>query len=319
MRNEVSVDAGTRATLPTTGVAAARTASVTGPANGASHTVAVRAVNAADASTPVETTVVLPAVLPGAPTGAVSVAGGQRRADLRAARLPRGQPGDPLRRVVDGGTTWSTLVVTGSWSTRSAALTGRPTDVRIRSLSARSRPPARERRAARCRSRRSRSSRSATTSSVLPGSFLGTQVGERVQVAGGVSQAYQGGLLYFSAATGVHEVHGSILGRYLEVDGPAGPLGFPTTDESVTPDKVGRYNRFSGSGGASITSSPAAGPYAVHAAIHAQWLALGAERSRLGYSTRDEYAIPGGRRSDVLGGWIADDFATARLTVTFTR
>ena len=45
---------------------------------------------------------------------------------------------------------------------------------------------------------------------------------------------------------------------------PRACLGFPTTDEKGSPDGVGRYNHFSGSGGSSIYWSPTTGAHSVH-------------------------------------------------------
>ena len=74
------------------------------------------------------------------------------------------------------------------------------------------------------------------------GSFLGTPVGSAYDIAGGRAQDYTGGTIYFRAGTGAHEVHGAIRGRYLELGGPAGFLGFPLTDE--TGITGGRRNDF---------------------------------------------------------------------------
>ena len=40
-------------------------------------------------------------------------------------------------------------------------------------------------------------------------------------------------------------------------------LGYPTTDESGTPDHIGRYNHFAGSGGGSIYWTRTTGAHAV--------------------------------------------------------
>ena len=51
------------------------------------------------------------------------------------------------------------------------------------------------------------------------------------------SQTFEGGYIFFSDATGVHEVHGLIGRRYWETGDPEGSgtyhtdLGFPTSDE----------------------------------------------------------------------------------------
>lgn len=63
-------------------------------------------------------------------------------------------------------------------------------------------------------------------------------------VAGGRANDFSNGTLYYSDATGAHEVRGTIHARYRELGGPAGRLGFPTSDEYDVP--IGRENTFQG-------------------------------------------------------------------------
>jgi len=138
-------------------------------------------------------------------------------------------------------------------------------------------------------------------------SFLGAPVDAIHAVTSGQAQTFQNGMLLYSGATGVHEVHGAIYGTYRAYGGPSGLLGLPLTDETTTPDGVGRFNHFSGSGG-SVYWSPSTGAHEVQGMIRARWASVGWERSRLGYPVSNEYAINGGRRSDFVGGaitWIA--------------
>ncbi len=83
-----------------------------------------------------------------------------------------------------------------------------------------------------------------------------------------------------------------------------GVLGFPTTDEKGTPDGVGRYNQFAGTGGASIYWTPKTGAHEVQGAIRAHWSQLSWERGILGYPITDERATrtPGGRYNNFQGG-----------------
>jgi uncharacterized protein with LGFP repeats len=111
-----------------------------------------------------------------------------------------------------------------------------------------------------------------------------------------------GASIYWSPKTGAHEVHGAIRAKWASLGWEKGKLGYPLTDEMGTLDKVGRYNHFSGSGGASIYWSPKTGGHEVHGAIRAKWASLGWEKGRLGYPVSDEYAVPGGRQSDFRSG-----------------
>lgn len=72
------------------------------------------------------------------------------------------------------------------------------------------------------------------------------------------------------------------------------------TDESVPPDRIGRYSHFSR--GASIYWSPRTGAHEIYGAIHQRYEQIGWERSALGYPTSGEYSVPGGRRNDFEGG-----------------
>ena len=121
--------------------------------------------------------------------------------------------------------------------------------------------------------------------------FLGADVGGRQYYpGGGISQQYQNGAIDYAPATGAHEVHGSIAAHYAELGGPAGLLGYPTTDETTTPDGAGRFNHFTGG---SIYWTPATGAHEVYGAIRERWAAMGWERSVAGYPTTDETDIPG--------------------------
>jgi hypothetical protein len=122
-------------------------------------------------------------------------------------------------------------------------------------------------------------------------SFLGPSVGVVYQVGTGWGQNYANGAIYWSPGTGAHEVHGAILGHYQQLGGPAGALGFPTTDETGTPDTVGRYNHFQYG---AMYWTPVTGAHEVLGWICAEWEALGWERSVVGYPITDETATPDG-------------------------
>jgi uncharacterized protein with LGFP repeats/glucose/arabinose dehydrogenase len=122
----------------------------------------------------------------------------------------------------------------------------------------------------------------------------------------------KGGSIYFTPGTGAHEVHGAIRGRWEQLNWEKGVLGYPVTDETITPDGIGRYNHFTKSG--SIYWSPGTGAHAVYGSIRDRWAQLGWERSYLGYPTSDEYSVAGGRRSDFQHGYIVWDGRTGKVT-----
>jgi hypothetical protein len=122
-------------------------------------------------------------------------------------------------------------------------------------------------------------------------SFLGAAVGGTFQVGSGLGQNYANGAIYWSASSGAWSVHGAILQHYLQVGGPTGILGFPITDETGTPDGVGRYNHFQQG---SMYWTPTTGAHEVNGAIANEWAALNWEKGVLGYPTTDETSTPDG-------------------------
>ena len=111
-----------------------------------------------------------------------------------------------------------------------------------------------------------------------------------------------GATIYWSAATGAHEVHGAIRDKWLAAGGPAGFVGLPTSDEqNVTGVTGAKYNQFQG---ANIYWSATTGAHEVHGAILAKYINYGGSASVLGMPVTDEYGSGSGRRSDFQGGYI---------------
>ena len=88
-----------------------------------------------------------------------------------------------------------------------------------------------------------------------------------------------------------------------------GLLGYPLTDETSTPDGVGRYNHFQFG---SIYWSPATRAQEVRTGIRYKWASLGWERGVLGYpTTLERSTIFGtGHYNDFQGGSIYESDAT---------
>jgi hypothetical protein len=96
---------------------------------------------------------------------------------------------------------------------------------------------------------------------------------------------YQGGSIYWTPTTCAYEVHGGIRGKWSALGWETSVLGYPVTDETGTPDGIGRYNHFQHG---SIYWTPLTGAYEVHGLIRDRWATLGWERSALGYPISDE-------------------------------
>lgn len=125
------------------------------------------------------------------------------------------------------------------------------------------------------------------------GGVLGPPVGGEFATADGIGRGrhYQIGSIYWAPSIGAHEVHGSIRDKWSEHGLESGLLGFPLTDETTTPDGVGRFNHFQRG---SIYWSPTTGAHEVHGAIGGKWHDLGWELGVLGYPLTDETATPDG-------------------------
>ncbi|MBN9098709.1 MULTISPECIES: polysaccharide deacetylase family protein [unclassified Pseudonocardia] len=135
------------------------------------------------------------------------------------------------------------------------------------------------------------------------------RTGEMVaSVAGTAVQWFRTGRIYWRGDVGAHEVHGAIAGRYVEFGSIGSFLGFPVTDETTTPDGLGRFNHFVGGG--SIYWTPVTGAHEVHGWIRVEWAALGWERGILGYPVGDEVSVVGGRASAFQKGTVYWSAAT---------
>jgi len=109
------------------------------------------------------------------------------------------------------------------------------------------------------------------------------------------AQNFQFGTVYFSLATGAHEVNGEIHQHYDSLGGPltgASQIGLkalslPVTDEKPALDGVGRVSDF---GNGSIYWHPRTGPILNHDIIKAAYGPTGFEAGPLGYPTLDTHS-----------------------------
>jgi uncharacterized protein with LGFP repeats len=104
---------------------------------------------------------------------------------------------------------------------------------------------------------------------------------------------FQNGIVYWTATGGAWAVEGAIAQKWLALGALGSGFGLPITNETATPDGVGRYNHFAN--GSSIYWSPATWAQSVSGQIRSHWGRLGWERGLLGYPASDERPTADGR------------------------
>ena len=115
--------------------------------------------------------------------------------------------------------------------------------------------------------------------------FSRTEVEAGAIAGAGFVSTVDGGLV-LGSSRGAHEVHGAIGAHYFALGGSGSFLGYPVTDETGTPDGVGRYNHFQAG---SIYWTPSTWAQEVHGLIRQLWANQGWERNAaLGYPISDE-------------------------------
>lgn len=117
--------------------------------------------------------------------------------------------------------------------------------------------------------------------------FIGAPLSDEFKTPNkaGAGQHFEGGSIYWSPNTGAHEVHGAIKDKWAALGWENSFLGFPTSDETATPDGIGRYNFFEGG---AIYFHPNLGTFAIPKLIIEVWKKEGWEKGKLGYPVGDE-------------------------------
>jgi uncharacterized protein with LGFP repeats len=146
-----------------------------------------------------------------------------------------------------------------------------------------------------------------------PNGFLGYPVTDETATPDGIGRFNHfanSGSMYWTPRTGAWSIHGAIRDKWASMGWERSLLGYPVTDESGTPDGVGRFNHFTNGG--STYWTPSTGAWSIHGMIRADWANMGWERSCLGYPVSDEFGIAGGRQSNLQGAVITFAFATGQ-------
>ncbi len=118
--------------------------------------------------------------------------------------------------------------------------------------------------------------------------------------------------IYYTAATDAKAIWGRIRVKWAALGWETGPLGYPSTDETATPNGVARYNHFTKNG--SIYWTMATDARGVWGEIRKRWAALGWEYSYLKFPTTDEFAVTGGRQNNFQGGYVTWNSTTGGVT-----
>ncbi len=121
--------------------------------------------------------------------------------------------------------------------------------------------------------------------------WVGAATSQIEQAGRGYIVRYEAADIYYSTATGAHEVHGDIRAKYNVFGAANGVLGLPAADETGTPDGIGRFNHFEGG---SIYWTLNTGPMMVRGVIRDMWAAQGWENSsQFGYPVIDYLTTTG--------------------------
>lgn len=99
----------------------------------------------------------------------------------------------------------------------------------------------------------------------------------------GRKQSFEHGHIYGSLA-GLASIHGAISDKWIQTGAEKGPLGYPVTDETKTPDGIGRFNRFTGG---MIYWHPKHGAHSIRGSILEKWANQGYEKGAVGYPIED--------------------------------
>ncbi len=119
---------------------------------------------------------------------------------------------------------------------------------------------------------------------------LGDKQGPQYPIgADGAAQAFTGGKIFYSPATGAHVISGQVLKKYESVGGPQSDLGLPISDEADGGLKAGsRVSTFSAKDKPVIFWTPDYGAFIVRGAMNAAWDKLGGAAGPLGPPVADQ-------------------------------
>jgi uncharacterized protein with LGFP repeats len=145
---------------------------------------------------------------------------------------------------------------------------------------------------------------------------LGAPEGPASKVgADGLVQIFAGGKIFYSPDTGADVVTGQVLAKYESVGGPAGDLGFPTSNEAdggLAP--MSRITTFAAADQPVIFWTPDYGAVIVRGAMNVAWAKLGGATGDLGAPTADQTENGDLVSQKFNGGAISWDKSTKAFT-----
>nr|NIL82245.1 hypothetical protein [Rhodococcus kroppenstedtii] len=115
---------------------------------------------------------------------------------------------------------------------------------------------------------------------------------------------FENGVIAWSSATNAHAMFGVFRDKWNTLRRQNGPLGYPTSDEFVTPNNRGRGLHLEGG---SIYSLNGEAPRAVGGIIRDKWSQAGWETGRYRFPIGEEYPLDGGFAQDFEGGILTRD------------
>ena len=142
---------------------------------------------------------------------------------------------------------------------------------------------------------------------------LGAVRSKEYAVARGSAQVFDQGRIYYSKATGAHELFGPMLAGYRRLGGPVSRLGFPTTGVQARRD--GFRTKFQGG---VVYTNPGTGTVPVLGRIAERYLLVGGVWSDLGWPTETNFDVAGGQRVNFQHGYITWSRKDDRTQVSVT-
>ncbi len=145
---------------------------------------------------------------------------------------------------------------------------------------------------------------------------LGAEQGQQYAIGqDGAGQAFAGGKIFYSPATGANVVTGQVLKKYESVGGPQGDLGFPIGDEADGGLKTGsRVSAFAATDKPVIFWTPDYGAFIVRGAMNAAWQKLGGASGSLGPPVADQTEDGNKVSQRFTGGEISWDKQTNKFS-----